>query len=274
MYVRPETMREAVGAMAGGSSLVLAGGTDVYPAYVGRPLGPDIVDVSNLREMRGISEEGGYHRIGAATTWTDIVRADLPPAFDGLKLAAREVGSVQIQNRGTIGGNLCNASPAADGVPPLLTLDAEVELVSAQGVRRMALAMFIAGYRRTEILAHEILSAILVPKLDNATASFVKLGARRYLVISIVMVAAVLQRDGRGRIVDARVAVGAASAVAQRLPELERGLVGQTVPSAIVAARHIAALSPVDDVRATASYRNDAALHLIARTLNQAAGLA
>lgn len=245
-----------------GEAMVLAGGTDVYPAHISKPLSRAVVDISNVRELRGISEAAGFYRIGAATTWTDIIRADLPPAFDGLKLAARELGSVQIQNRGTIGGNLCNASPAADGVPPLLTLDAEVELVSAAGIRRMPLASFITGNRRTELSAHEILSAVLVPKLDNATSSFIKLGARRYLVISIVMVA-VVSNGGEWR-----VAVGSASAVAQRLRALERDIKGHARPSSIVAPHHLSGLSPIDDVRATASYRNDAALNLIAKALD------
>ena len=99
----------------------------------------------------------------AATTWSEIAAANLPPAFDALRQAAREVGSIQIQNRGTIAGNLCNASPAADGVPPLLALDAAVELASANGTRQLPLSEFITGYRRTARQPDEILSAVIVP---------------------------------------------------------------------------------------------------------------
>lgn len=277
-YAQPRTLREAVEALAGGGALILAGGTDIFPAHVGKPLAGGIVDVFNLPELRGISEEGVQYRIGGATRWTDILKADLPPAFDCLKLAAQEVGSIQIQNRGTIAGNLCNASPAADGVPPLLALDAEVELTSLDGVRRLPLSAFITGYRKTAIAQGEILSAILVPKtFGEARSSFLKLGARRYLVISIVMVAAVVRRGTDGRIADARIAVGAASAVAQRLASLEtdlRSLAADVRPSSIVAERHIAGLSPIDDVRATAAYRGEAALHLIGQAVDAAAGVA
>src|SRR6185312_12387938 len=107
-----------------------------------------VVDLSALATLRGIRFERDHIRIGGRTTWTDIIRADLPPAFAGLQAAAREVGSVQIQNSGTIAGNLCNASPAADGVPPLVAFDAEVELISQRGTRRLPLAQFITGNRR------------------------------------------------------------------------------------------------------------------------------
>ena len=265
-------------ALAGREALILAGGTDIFPAHAGKPLARDIVDVSNLAELRGIAEEPDRYRIGGATRWTDILREPLPPAFDCLKQAAREVGSIQIQNRGTIAGNLCNASPAADGIPPLLALDAEVELTSLDRVRRMPLAAFITGYRKTALAKGEILSAVLVPKsFGEARSSFVKLGSRRYLVISIVMVAAVVRRGEGGRIADARVAVGAASAVAQRLAALEsdlKDLTADVLPSSVVARRHIAGLSPIDDVRATAAYRGDAALRLVGDALDHAAGVA
>ena len=275
-YAQPRTLREAVAALAGGEALILAGGTDIFPAHVGKPLTRNIVDLSRLAELRGISEERDHYRIGGATSWTDILHSPLPPAFDCLKLAAREVGSIQIQNRGTIAGNLCNASPAADGIPPLLALDAEVELASVEQVRRMPLAAFITGYRKTALAKDEILSAVLVPKtFGDAHSSFVKLGARRYLVISIIMVAALVRRGENGRIADARVAVGAASAVAQRLHALETDLRNSPPdvrPSSIVAKRHLLGLSPIDDVRATAAYRSDAAFHLIGGALDEAAG--
>jgi CO/xanthine dehydrogenase FAD-binding subunit len=275
-YARPRTLAEAVAAVAGRDALILAGGTDVYPAHVGKEISRAIVDLSRVEGLRGIGRGETHHRIGAATTWSDVIRAELPAAFDALKQAAREVGSVQIQNRGTVGGNLCNASPAADGIPPLLALDAEVELAGKAGMRQMPLQSFLTGYRKTALAQGEILSAILVPNsVDGASSAFVKLGARRYLVISIVMAAAVIKRDGDGRISDARVAAGAASAVAQRLGELERDLEGfKGRPSSLLEPRHIAPLSPIDDIRATASYRRDAALTLIGQALDRAAGTA
>jgi CO/xanthine dehydrogenase FAD-binding subunit len=276
VYARPTTIEDATRAMAAEGALAVSGGTDLYPAHVGRPLSRPLVDLSRVAGLRGIWETADGFRFGAATTWTDILRATLPPAFDGLKAAAREVGSIQIQNRGTIAGNLCNASPAADGVPPLLSLDASVEIASPAGRRVLPLATFITGYRRTALAPGEIVTAVSVPPVAPAARSaFVKLGARRYLVISIVMAAAVVERDAQGRIARAAVAVGAASPVAQRLPELEAELVGHAgPPSARVAARHLAGLAPIDDVRATAAYRLDAALAAVGEALDRAAGVA
>ena len=275
-YLRPRTLRDAVAALTGGDALILAGGTDVYPSHVGRPLPPRILDVSAVAEMHGISTAGGEVRIGGAVTWTSIATASLPPVFRALQDAALQVGSVQVQNRGTIAGNVCNASPAADGVPPLLVLDAEVELASAAGLRRLPLADFITGYRTTALRPGEVLSAVTVPNPPaNARSSFVKLGARKYLVISIVMVAALIEKDTAGAINRARVAVGSASAKAFRLTTLERDLAGLTkdkLPSSVLRPEHFKNLAPIDDVRATASYRNDAAWQLVADALDQAGG--
>ena len=126
---------------------MLAGGTDVYPAKAARAgwgdmRHADILDISAVPGLRGIAEDAAGWRIGALTTWTDLIRADLPPLFDGLKLAAREIGGVQIQNRGTLAGNICTASPAGDGAPNLLALDAHVELASRQGRRVVPMARF------------------------------------------------------------------------------------------------------------------------------------
>lgn len=271
MYLRPRTLDEALGALATTGAQVLAGGTDVFPALGDRPQARPFLDISALPELRGIGMGPDHVRIGAATTWTEVARADLPRGFDALKAAAREVGSIQIQNRGTVAGNLCNASPAADGVPPLIALDAEVELASRAGIRRLPLAAFISGYRRTERREDEIVTAVLVPHaMTDARSVFLKLGARRYLVISIVMVAAMLRTDETGRIDAARVAVGSCSAVAQRLPALEAALIGKPAAAGIgtaVEAAHLAPLSPIDDVRATGAYRADAAQTLVARAL-------
>jgi CO/xanthine dehydrogenase FAD-binding subunit len=275
VYARPTTIEEATRAMRATGALAVSGGTDVYPAHVGKPLARPLVDLSRVAGLRGVSETAEGFRFGAATTWTDIVRAALPPAFDGFKAAAREVGSIQIQNRGTIAGNLCNASPAADGVPPLLSLDASVELASPDGRRVLPLSSFITGYRRTALAPGEIVTAVLVPRpAPAARSAFVKLGARRYLVISILMAAALVEMDAQGRIAQAAVAVGAASPVAQRLPDLEadlRGFAGR--PSTLVAPHHLAGLSPIDDVRATAAYRIEAAIAAVGEALDLAAGI-
>jgi len=278
LYLKPKTLSEAVYVLATSGGQILAGGTDFYPALGDALPQGDVVDITSLREIRGIVIEDEYIRIGGLTTWTEIVRIPLPRCFDALKAAAREIGSVQIQNRGTVAGNLCNASPAADGVPPLLALEAEVELASAAGKRRLALAEFITANRKTARRTDEILSAVLIPRrIEHAASAFSKLGARRYLVISISMVAAVLDVDAFGRVAQARVAVGSCSATARRLRDLERDLVGQSANADIgglVRAEHIVALSPINDVRATAGYRRDASLTLVRRTLQACAGRA
>ena len=280
-YLRPMSVEEAVRALAArppASPLaVLAGGTDHYPARVGPwndpRAGEDILDISALGALRGIAATAEGWRIGALTTWTEVIRADLPPLFDGLKLAAREVGGPQVQNRGTLGGNLCNASPAADGVPPLLTMDASVELRSAGGARTLALGDYVLGNRKTARRADELLAAVIVPRpRGEARGDFLKLGARRYLVISIVMAAGVIERAAGGTVASARIAVGACSAAAQRLGDLERELCGAKIDADLarrVAPRHLAVLSPIDDVRGSAEYRREAALALLRRLLGR-----
>ena len=273
IYLRPAELEDALKALAAQRLTVLAGGTDFFPARVGKPLDDDVLDITALAALRGIADTGAAHRIGALTTWTDLIRADLPPHFDGLKQAAREVGGVQVQNTGTVAGNVCNASPAADGMPNLIALDAEVELASNAGRRTMPLASFVTGNRKTERRPDEIVTALLIPKPARpARSTFLKLGARKYLVISIVMVAAVVETDGE-RIARARIAVGSCSAVAQRLAALEAALQGQTLANAAkaVTAAHLAPLAPIDDVRGTADYRRDAALTLVRRALKELA---
>ena len=201
----------------------------------------------------------------------------MPPACDGLRAAAREVGSLQIQTRGTVGGNLCNASPAADGVPPLLTLEAEVELASVRGTRRLPLADFLPAPRRTAKTPDELLTAVLIPAAALAgRGAFEKLGARRHLVISIVMTAARLTVED-GRIAAAAVAVGACSPVARRLPEVEAALLSRspdTAAEAVDPDTVAAALAPIDDVRADAPCRLRAAAELVRRAVARAAGAA
>lgn len=271
-YFAPTHVSDALDFLASHPALVVAGGTDVFPALQQGSLSGDILDVTRIEGMRGIAQsmDGGY-RIGAASTWTDIVRADLPPAFAGLKAAAREVGSVQIQNTGTIGGNLCNASPAADGVPPLLTLDAEVEIASPLGTRRLALEAFLTGARQTNLHPGEVMTALYIPAPpQTARGAFEKLGARRYLVISIAMTAVLIVLSRDGRIAEVRVAVGACSAVAQRLRGLEIALLGQHPDHLAIGSDALATLSPLTDVRGDAAYRYEAAVQQIRRAIAQA----
>ncbi len=271
MYLKPTKIQDACRALASRRVTILAGGTDHFAARVGHKPDEDVLDLTGLPALRGIRKAKGGWRIGAATTWSELLRAALPPVFDGLKLAASEIGGVQIQNAGTLAGNLCNASPAADGVPALLALDASVELCSARGLRVLPLHEFVLGPRKTALQPDELLSAILVPApRHHARSHFLKLGARKYLVISIAMVAVVLETRG-GVVRGARIAVGSCSPVARRLPELERELIGLPMNAAIggrARLEHLEALEPIDDVRASAQYRLEAALTLVRRALN------
>jgi CO/xanthine dehydrogenase FAD-binding subunit len=271
MYLRPTDLAEALSALKGRHLSILAGGTDFYPACIGRPLPDNVLDISALPGLSGVCEDAEVFRIGALATWSDVLAAPLPPVFDGLKLAAREIGGRQVQNAGTLAGNLCNASPAADGIPALLALEAEVELSAQDRARRVLLAAFLLGSRRTVRRADELVTAILVPRRGpSARSTFHKLGTRRYLVISIVMVAVTLEADADGIVARAAIAVGACSEVAQRLAGLEAKVVGRPLTPALSdlpSADDFAALTPISDVRGSGEYRRDAAITLVRRAL-------
>ena len=270
-YERPVELEHALSLLAQAPRQVLAGGTDVYPALGDHGVLGPVLDVTAIPGLRGISDEGDHWRIGATTTWSDLLGATLPASFDCLKSAGREVGGIQIQNTGTIAGNLCNASPAADGMPPLLALDARVELSSIKGCRELSLNTFITGPRQTKLAADELLSAVLIPKSGaQGVSSFLKLGSRKYLVISIVMVAVVLEPDSDRTIRNLRISVGSCSAVACRLRELESELQGcslEDIARSPFADRFFAPLTPIDDVRTSARYRLDAAAELVRRAI-------
>jgi CO/xanthine dehydrogenase FAD-binding subunit len=269
-YARPATLHEAIRALQAGGARVLAGGTDLYPATQAQTLAEPVLDLTAIPALQGITRHGQGLRIGACTTWTAIADAALPPALAALQQAARQVGGRQIQNAGTIGGNLCNASPAADGVPPLLACDAGVELAGPDGTRLLPLADFITGPRRTALGKGEVLTAVLIPESGLSGASaFGKLGARAHLVISIVMVAARLEVRN-GRIAGAALAVGACAPVARRLPGVEamlKDLTPQDAAARITPEAIAPHLAPIDDIRATAAYRAEAAAALLARAV-------
>lgn len=271
-YLRPTHLGDALTVLQQSEPQIIAGGTDVYPAMPRGPRPEAFMDVTAIEGFSKITRTQDGLRFGAAVTWSDIVRADLPCAFDALKQAAKEVGSLQIQNAGTIAGNIGNASPAADGVPPLLALNAEVELASlARGTRTVPLGDFITGVRKVDLLPDELVTAVSVPSPpEGMVSAFEKLGSRRYLVISITMTATNILLDANGRIERAHIAVGACSAVAQRLPELERDLIGTRPSEIAIEDRHLAPLSPIDDVRGSGSYRLDAAAEQIQRAISRA----
>ncbi len=276
-YLRPLSLDAALAMLAATPGCQpLAGGTDVFPARAGaevwlnrdpRPL----LDLSGVAALAGIGETPAGWRIGALATWAQLCATPLPAAFDGLKQAAHQVGGAQVQNRGTLVGNLCNASPAADGVPPLLTLGARVELTGPAGARTLPLANFLLGNRRTALGPGELATAILIPPpAANARSGFLKLGARSHLVISIAMAAGLFTMEA-GIIRDARLAIGACAATAQRLPLAEAALLDAPPDPARLLPGHLASLTPIDDVRASAAYRRHAALVLLRRLVERLA---
>ena len=274
-YYRPNSLDDAFAIRADRDVTLLAGGTDVFPARAsdrgwGRMSQKPVLDLTAIDALRGIEEGETHTRIGALATWSELVKAPLPPVFDALKAAAREVGGLQIQNRGTLVGNICNASPAADGVPVLLCLDAEVVLAGTSGDRIVPLAEFITGNRETTCRSDEIVTELRLPNLAPAARSnFSKLGSRRYLVISIVMAAGIVLIE-EGIVRELRLSIGACAPVAFRLRVLEATLVGRAVRDLSdhdIALSDLESLAPIDDIRASAEYRRSAARTLLQRLL-------
>lgn len=258
-YIAPHSLDEVLRLLDESLCTVLAGGTDVYPARVGKPLPERVIDLSLVKNLRGITFQDDSWRIGATTTWADIVNAKLPSGFECLQQAAKQIGGVQVQNAGTISGNLCTASPAGDSIPALMALDAEVELMSVTGLRRLKLEDFITGYRKTVLEKNEIVTSINIPSDSaNSASAFEKFGTRAYLVISLVMVATSVRRNSAGEIADLRISVGACSPVAKRIKRLEDRLIRESKSKQVldqITIEDFSILSPIDDIRCTAEYR-------------------
>ena len=274
-YHSPDSLQDALGLLADGEVTVVAGATDFFPGLERGKVPGCLLDVTRISEIKGISRSDAGWRIGGASTWTEVLGFPFPPAFDGLKEAAREVGSVQIQNAGTVGGNICNASPAADGVPPLLALEAIVETASSGGTRLVPIGEFITGARRTDLRPGELVAAIHVPDRNRGGfGSFLKHGSRKYLVISISMVAAVVHIGADGAINEARLAVGACSPVARRMHGLEAAVAGMNADMLEsgfpTSSDMLCTLAPLDDIRASADHRMLATLELCRRALVRA----
>lgn len=275
-YRRAADLNDAVSLRQTMGYPFVAGGTDIYPAIENGARFPGLIDVSRVEALRGkIRREDGCWIIPALATWTDVVAADLPAQFESLKQAALEVGGRQIQNAGTVAGNICNASPAADGIPALMAMDAKVAIAGPAGEREALLENFILGNRKTDLNEGEIICAVKVPVRGPRTASaFRKLGARRYLVISIVMAAATLECDDAGTITYAGISVGSCAARALRLPAWEvalRGLQIGDIESVEIDPTFVAQLTPMDDIRGTGEYRKHAAGVLVREALVKAA---
>jgi xanthine dehydrogenase small subunit len=258
--LRPRTLTEALVMMRDEGPLApLAGCTDVYVnLQFGTARETRYIDLWPLGELHGIEASKTTLRLGALTTYTEliasaIVRRRVPM----LVAAAREIGGRQIQNRGTLGGNVANASPAGDSLPVLLAADATVVLMGADGERRIPFTSFYTGYRASVRRPDELIAAIEIPRI-NGKQWWRKVGTRRAQAISKVMMAAV---RGHGEV---RVAVGSVAPVVLRLPKTEQALAAGAVIGE--AARVLGdEIAPIDDIRSTADYRRRVTLNLLAQ---------
>ncbi len=262
-FFAPETLDGALQILSRGDCpKVLAGGTDLWPQWAAgdAPRPEQVLSLHRLAGMRQIYIEDERLRIGATATHAEVVRSqEVARCCPAVAEAAATIGAMQIQNRGTVGGNLVNASPAADLPPPLVAAGAEVELVSLRGVRRVALDAFYLGYRKIDLRPDELLAAVLVPPLPaGAREHFRKVGTRRAQAISKVMGACRLELNDDGRIVRAGVAFGSVAPVVLRAVVLEQWLEGRQADAetAAEAERRASALvQPIDDLRSSADYR-------------------
>ncbi|HWH23691.1 MAG TPA: FAD binding domain-containing protein [Candidatus Limnocylindria bacterium] len=274
----PSTLDEALALLNDGDGWQpIAGGTDLMVQITGE-LGPPparVLDIWRLDELRGIAVEAGALVLGALTTYTEIRRSALcQELLPALVEAAATIGAAQIQNRGTIGGNVVNASPAGDTLPVLLATDAELVLASAHGERKVVAADFWPAYRRTARAHDELLLRVLVPLPAGRQVRFRKVGTRRAQAISKVVMALAWREDG-GVWRDVRLALGSVAATPIRAPATEAVLEG-AAPRQTTADHAAAALAaeiePIDDVRSTASYRRAVAARVLHRMLRDEGG--
>ena len=274
--VAPGTLTEVLSLLAQqpGAWLPIAGGTDVMVQYsAGKLAARKLVSIWNLPELRGIEVSSQEIRIGAGCTYTElrdhkIVNQEFPL----LASAARWTGGLANQNRGTIGGNIVNASPAADSLPALLVYDAELILVSARGERRVPYVSFHEGYRKTMLASDELIRAVrLERRFSEYHAHARKVGARNAQAISKVCLAA-LGRLVNGLVEDIRLAMGSVAPVPLRLAKTESVIIGRSLDRQLVALASktaAAEITPIDDIRSTARYRKAVAGNLVAEFLDR-----
>jgi CO/xanthine dehydrogenase FAD-binding subunit len=272
----PTTLTEACAILAEHAEglKIIAGGTDLMVLMNARLLdAPRLLDIWRVEELRGIRDEGGSIRIGALTTYTQLIRSPLIAAHvPALVDASRTVGAIQIQNRGTIGGNIVNASPAGDTLPVLAAFDSELEIVSSRGTRRVLFNEFYTGYRRTVLEADEMVLAVIVPKLkEGERAFFQKVGTRRAQAISKVVLSARAEVAG-GRIETISIGIGSVAPTVIRATDTERWLAGSLLTDELIEqARRWAAreVMPITDLRSTEHYRRSVTGNVLAKFLRQ-----
>lgn len=272
--VVPRDADEALSLLAegGGAWRPFAGGTDLMVLLeAGRLEHTRFVSLLGLRELRGIEESEGFVTVGALTTYGEVLRSDrLRREFPMLCEAARLTGGPAIQNRGTLGGNIANASPAADTPPALLAYGAEVELLSRSGARRVPYSDFHTGYKLTLMRPDEIVARVRLPRpAAGALHYYRKVGTRRAQAISKVCFAGLLEAEG-GEVREVRLALGSVAPTVVRCRGAEGALRGRALGEESVAAALdalAADITPIDDVRSTARYRSHVARNLLAEFL-------
>ena len=273
----PQTLEEALEMLAEGAPDVapLAGGTNlVVDMRSGRYRPSVVVNIGGLEELRGVRRENGHLVVGGGVTIAELLDDPLIAQHAPvLREAAAVLANPLVRNRATVGGNLADASPAADSAPPLLVLGAEVELVSRQGTRRVPLADFFVHVRKTVRRPQELLAAIRWPvPTDRSASAFRKLALRKADAISVLNAAVNVERDGAGRCRQARIALGAVAPTPIRAHEAEEALRGQQLtPATIAEAARLAAeaTQPIDDIRGSAAYRKRVVEVLVRRLLDE-----
>jgi CO/xanthine dehydrogenase FAD-binding subunit len=276
--VRPGSLDDALGQLAARPELrVLAGGTDLMVLINAGVESPaSVMDVWHLDELREITVEDGHVVLGALTTYTELMtRPEVLEHLPALAEAAGTVGAVQIQNRGTLGGNIMNASPAGDSLPPLAVYGAELELSSVRGRRRVPFNRFYSGYKILDRAPDEMLTRVRVPvPAAGLRHWFRKVGTRQAQSISKVVAAGLVRVREDGTLAEARLAMGSVAPTVVRLPATEALLEGRLPEGSLVEevrASVRAEVHPIDDIRSTERYRLAVAGNVVARFV---AGLA
>jgi xanthine dehydrogenase small subunit len=274
--VAPTSLDEAYELLAerGRRAKIIAGGTDLMVALNARSLdAEEFIDIWRLNELRGIDDEGETIRIGALTTYTQMVKSALIQlSVPALVEASRTIGAIQIQNRGTIGGNIVNASPAGDSLPVLAAFDAEVEIGSVRGVRRAGFNDFYTGYRQTVMEPDEILLAVRLRKLKpNERSFFIKVGTRRAQAISKIVMA--VKVGITGAVIDTiGIALGSVAPTVMRANQTESLLTNASLDSTVIERARSAIsreIAPITDVRSTEHYRRIVTGNALAKVLSR-----
>ena len=273
-YHAPESLTDALTLLAEKENAnPIIGGTDLMIAMRAGVTTPShLVDLNEIDELNYVKEEDGYIKIGATTTHAQVAANPLAKKLPALVDSVSRIGSPQIRNRGTITGNICNASPAADSAPPLLVHNAEVVIKSLDGERVIPIADLFAGPKINSLEPTELLTEIRIPvPKEGAASSYKRIGRRKAFTLSVVSSAAFIQMDG-DTCVDAKVAFGSVAITPIRVPEAEELLIGSKLDEETIKAASNAvyeAVKPITDIRGTAEYRKDMCPVLMKRAIAQ-----